>query len=364
MRLVDAAIRRDDYYQAFFPRGSRLQLFYADARPDGLTTFQDYVLRLHRLRSPFRSDGTVAMDADLHPSTWLHEESTIRRHLVPAFGPLSLWEVDVARVNEFRRRLIASGLSGKSVTNIIGMLHKVMTDATEEGLIISNPVLRIRSGRRRRAAARIRSQSDPLTPAEIAAFLATVAGTYRTLYDVWFRVGWRSSEIVGLRFRNLDFPRQIITVDTGRLPRFGGIEAEPKTGPRRVDCSYDQEILALLMKLRDDRGQPGPNDSVFTHPAGQPLSQEWRPQRRNRRSKRSENGCLIEWTRSQPIRTAGEVPLRVPLLRSATPFAYQRVAARAVTLHRLGMSVLAIARDVGVSDKTVAKAIRWARSDT
>jgi hypothetical protein len=71
-----------------------------------------------------------------------------------------------------------------------------------------------------------------------------------------------------------------------------------------------------------------------------------------------------EWTRSQPIRTAGEIPLRVPLLRTATPFAYQRVAARAVALHRLGMSVLAIARDVGVSDKTVAKAIRWARSDT
>ena len=72
--------------------------------------------------------------------------------------------------------------------------------------------------------------------------------------------------------RNLDFPRQIITVDTGRLPRYGGIEAEPKTGPRQVDCSYDPQIFALLAKLLDDRGQPGPNDYVFTHPAGQPLS--------------------------------------------------------------------------------------------
>jgi hypothetical protein len=156
------------------------------------------------------------------------------------------------------------------------MLHKVMSDATEEGLITSNPVLRIRSGRRRRAAARVRSQSDPLTPAEIAAFLATVPGAYWTLYDVWFRLGWRPSEIVALRFRNLDFPRQIITVDTGRLPRFGGIEAEAKTGPRQVDCSYDPQIFALLTRLRDDHGgRPGPNDYVFTDPAGQPLSQEW-----------------------------------------------------------------------------------------
>jgi hypothetical protein len=104
----------DADYQAFFPRGSRFRIFYPDARFDGLTTFQDYVLRWHRLRSPF--------------------------------GPLSLREIEVGRVKEFRRRLIASGLTGKSVTNIIGMLHKVMTDATE-GSSPRTPVLRIRSGR-------------------------------------------------------------------------------------------------------------------------------------------------------------------------------------------------------------------------
>src|SRR5262249_15411183 len=115
MRLVDAAIGRGDFeYQAFFPPGSRLQLFHPDPQPDVLTTFKDYVLRWQRLRSPFRGDGTVARDADLHPSTWLHDESTIRRHLVPAFGRFSLREVDVARVNEFRRRLVAHGLTGKS----------------------------------------------------------------------------------------------------------------------------------------------------------------------------------------------------------------------------------------------------------
>ena len=175
MRLVDAAIRRGDFdYRAFFPRGSRLHLFEPDDRPDGLMTFQEYILRWHRLRSPFRTDGTVAKDADLHPSTWLHDESTVRRHLIPAFGPLSVREVDVPRVNEFRRSLVASGLTGKSITNILGALHKAMSDAAEEGIITANPVLRIRTGRRRRAGSRIRANSDPLTPFEIAQFLAMV----------------------------------------------------------------------------------------------------------------------------------------------------------------------------------------------
>jgi hypothetical protein len=59
------------------------------------------------------------------------------------------------------------------------------------------------------------------------------------------------------------------------MPRFGGIEAEPKTGPREVDCSYDPQIFSLLVKLRDARDELNPDDYVFTDPSGHPLSQEW-----------------------------------------------------------------------------------------
>src|SRR5262245_33494800 len=95
------------------------------------------------------------------------------------------------------------------------------------------------------------------------------------LYDVWFRMGWRSSEMMALRFRHLDFARQIITVDTGRMPRFGGIEADPKTGPREVGCSYDPQIFRSLTKLRDTHDVLDPDSYVFTDPSGAPLSQEW-----------------------------------------------------------------------------------------
>src|SRR6059036_742958 len=85
---------------------------------------------------------------------------------------------------------------------------------------------------------------------------------YRTLYDVWFRLGWRSSEIVALRFRNIDFGRRVIHVDSGRMPRFGGIEAEPKTGPREVDCSYDPMVFARLDAIRNAKSPAGPDDYV------------------------------------------------------------------------------------------------------
>ena len=44
------------------------------------------------------------------------------------------------------------------------------------------------------------------------------------------------------------------------------------------------------------------------------------------------------------------------------PFAYQAIAAQAALLARLGMTASALARRLGVTDKTVAKAIRWGRA--
>ena len=65
------------------------------------------------------------------------------------------------------------------------------------------------------------------------------------------------------------------------------------------------------------------------------------------------------WTRSQRIRTEGEVPFEVALLEVEKPSVYQRIAEEAKKLHRLGLSNSKIARHLRVDDKTVAKAIRW-----
>jgi hypothetical protein len=59
------------------------------------------------------------------------------------------------------------------------------------------------------------------------------------------------------------------------MPRFGGIEAEPKAGPREVDSSYDPQIFTSLAKLRDAHDVLRPDAYVFTDPSGAPLSQEW-----------------------------------------------------------------------------------------
>lgn len=117
--------------------------------------------------------------------------------------------------------------------------------------------------------------ADPLTPDEIQRFLLQVPDFFRDLYSVWFQVGWRSSEIVAIRFGWLNFTRQTVLLQRARIPRWGGVEAEPKTGRRLVDCSYAPEIFRVLERIRDRRAQAGAEDFVFVDRRGRPFSQEW-----------------------------------------------------------------------------------------
>ena len=65
------------------------------------------------------------------------------------------------------------------------------------------------------------------------------------------------------------------------------------------------------------------------------------------------------WTRSQSVRTAAQLPFEITLLEAVPPPTYQLIAARAKQLSRLGLTNVQIARALGVSDKTAAKAIAW-----
>ena len=86
--------------------------------------------------------------------------------------------------------------------------------------------------------------------------------------------------------------------------------------------------------------------------------------RRARRTQRPDHrgdgqAFWIKWTRTQRIRTAGALPLEVALLDTAERPVYQRIASKALHLRELGLSDRVIAQRLGVSDKTVGKAIQW-----
>lgn len=55
------------------------------------------------------------------------------------------------------------------------------------------------------------------------------------------------------------------------------------------------------------------------------------------------------------------MPFEVALVETCEPPAYQRIARKALQLRELGLRDRVIAARLGVTDKTVAKGIRWLR---
>ncbi|MGO9450604.1 MAG: Arm DNA-binding domain-containing protein [Candidatus Binataceae bacterium] len=262
-------------YRKHFPNGARLREFYGEQAAVenlGRRVLGGYLDEWHQRRSPFLPNGTVASNADLHPSTWMLEESIIRCHLKPSFGALRVSELMSSHCKEYRKALQDKELSGKTAQNILGVLHKAMADAVEDGLVETNPVPQFARKKRSRIA---RSNSDPLTVAEVGRFLSAVPSRFRDLYDIWLRVGWRPSEILAVRFDWLDFHRQTVHLRRGRIARWGGVEAPPKTGEREVDCAYDPAIFQAFGRLKRRSLETGKRDFVFTDQHGSPLSQEW-----------------------------------------------------------------------------------------
>lgn len=282
-KLIKAQIENGTFvYSAWFPESPRVRWFEKSSEKSAVTlgTYLDSWLKL---RSPFRSDGTLAPDADLHPTTWIHDKGTIERHIKPRLGSVLLLELKSAQLRELRVAL-QEKLKGKTVANIVGLLRAALEDAVRDGEIPGNPVPRAK--RRRRGAYRPVSHR-PFSPEEVHRILdavavtitledgATVSGTtLRDLYDLWRLTGWRSSEIVALRFSSLDFDRQIASILHGRSPRRGGLEARPKNDEREVHLAYAPCLWEMFERRKRDAIATGRREYVFADSQGRPLDQE------------------------------------------------------------------------------------------
>jgi hypothetical protein len=67
----------------------------------------------------------------------------------------------------------------------------------------------------------------------------------------------------------------------------------------------------------------------------------------------------IWWTRTQRIRTEAEFPFAAILADTTAAPRYQRIAAKALQLHQLGLGSTTIARRLSTTRKTVIKALVW-----
>lgn len=196
-------------------------------------------------------------------STLKGYNSVIYHHLIPNFGKLKLTELTAAHIEDW---LDSLDISNKRINDVLSPLRLVFKDAFFDQLISKNPLDRVRF------LPVEQREPKPLTPAEISLVLDQLHGQSRNLFQFAFWSGLRTSELIGLRWEDIDFANNRFYV---RVAIVGGREKTTKTvsGLRTVDLN-DCSLSALLNQknltgsayrvFHDEKtNQPWPSDQII-----------------------------------------------------------------------------------------------------
>jgi integrase len=242
-----------------------------------------------------------------------------RVHVGPLLGDRNAVEVDRGDVEAFGRALLKRGLAPKSVRNIMGFLHAVFEHGIDRGWVRENPVRRAEKPGRRRSGANPDLQF--LTVTELDAVIRIIPDevvvpapaptrrgrpgpapppspdvlgpVLRVVILTAAMTGLRQSELLGLRWRDIDWSSQRIRVRNTFVRGEHSSDGKSDLSTRRSVPMASS--LARELDLWSKRTAYGGEDElVFAHP------QKGTPLDRSKLSKRFKAACADAGVR--PVR--------------------------------------------------------------
>ena len=154
----------------------------------------------------------------LAPSTVASYRKNVRLHIAPHLGQVPLAQLTPAMLTKLYRDLEKSGradgqggLSARTVRYIATILSAALRDAVEGGQLAVNPVTKSKPPTSKQAKS---PEFHPWTAAQLSTFLAW-AKDHSALYPAWHvlaMTGMRRGELLGLRWRDVDLDKGVITV--------------------------------------------------------------------------------------------------------------------------------------------------------
>lgn len=281
--LPDGAIGRERRYATLGPMSKREAQNKLDAilgpinqgkrRPQSVMTFSQFVrecwaptdMPLLDPRTLKVNSEAVRAGASGRPSTVETYASKLRIHLLPAFKDKPLREIgryDVARFLSEKQR---QGFAAAHVRAMRATLSKIMQAAVDWQFLDENPVrgckIEGQAPRRKR---------DQLSPGVVAKLVAALPEPCRSVVLVTVLTGCRIGEVVGLRWRSVDFQARKLEVVETFSERWGS--GPPKTKSSRRVLPIGTYLHEVLAEHRSRCMFAGPDDPVFATPKGTPLS--------------------------------------------------------------------------------------------
>ena len=220
------------------------------------------------------------MDAEIEPrraeTTINGYRNIIRNHMRPALGAVRLADLTPELINGYYQWLAeAKSLSPNTIRKHHVLLHTALKAAYRQGALSANPADRATPPRA--------TSTDVLyyTPAHLSRLLREVEGLPLELpVKLACHLGLRRSEVLGLRWRDVDLQTGLLSVRWVRTTvGYRVVEKSPKTADscRTLSIGALDGLLELLRELQVQRRQDGvpcsPDDYLVLNPEGEP----WHP---------------------------------------------------------------------------------------
>lgn len=282
--LIKAGAFDAEQYANFFPNSPRFKSLFKTNTSD--QTVGQYLEIWHQQRCPLRPDGTAKPDHPLHIRTWQHDGGTINL-FKRTIGHHKLTELTSLHIKALRAELELTR-SGTTVVKILHVLSGALREAVKDKLITESPMPELKRPKkkllpRRKFTAEERDGILGTLPEHLVledgAYITR--STLHDLYSFWFLVGWRDSEVTGLKFIDLDHPRREINVRRAWSPRPNpvnptviGFEDKPKTGEREVPLSWAPHLFEMFRRREREALATGKREFVFSDSRGRAISYE------------------------------------------------------------------------------------------
>jgi integrase len=218
--------------------------------------------------------------AERSPLTLERYTSIISAHIIPRLGPIPLQALDGKAIDGFyahcrkQGRRDGAGLASGTLQNVHRLLSQLLRSAVRTKTLARSPMDDVQTRPKPK-----RKKIDVLDQSELATLLAHLKGHWLympTLLAAY--TGMRRGEVLGLRWRDIDFDKSTLQVAQTMEVIGGKVRVtSPKTDRSSRTINLPASLLPELTEHRKDQAALrlklglGKPDLVFTSPDGKPI---------------------------------------------------------------------------------------------
>ncbi|MBA3755934.1 MAG: tyrosine-type recombinase/integrase [Nitrosomonas sp.] len=194
-------------------------------------------------------DWLIRNKSRFQQSTLRDYESAINFHLIPAFGELTIAELTSSIVIDWQNNLPCSN---KRKSNISTPIRRLFDELFLDGVIDKNPFARVKN-----LPSNTR-EPEPFNQEEVVKILNELTGQEKNLIQFAFWSGLRTSELIALRWENIDLDQNRIFVRSACVRGYFKT-TKTKSGKREVMLQPQAREALLNQKNYTEKY----NEAVF-----------------------------------------------------------------------------------------------------